>query len=179
MLHMLRDGSAVCAEPCKLGRYVSRYPIIMKTMERSVIAPRSALVMPLVLSLAMALLGARAFSQALPTPSQGNGEPALKVAEPQKLPAQKDLRAKRGTDLRLALMPQKVDGNVAPVVGAKVITKSTKSAQSTEPLDKPQGGLATVSDISGGDTPPEHHLSALERQEMRVLLRQQRQKQQN
>ena len=133
--------------------------MIMKTFERSFI------------SLLITLAGGLSFAQKSPESVRVDSDTAYKVAEPQKLSAQKDLRAKRGTDLRLSLMPQKTNGNAGAGAGAK--------AKPADSFDKSQGGLANVSDISGGDTLPEHHLSTQERQEMRLLLRQQRLKPQN
>ena len=135
--------------------------MIMKTFERSFI------------SLLITLAGGHSFAQKSPESVRIDSDTAYKVAEPQKLSAQKDLRAKRGTDLRLSLMPQKTNGNAGAASGAGAKAKPADS------FDKSQGGLANVSDISGGDTLPEHHLSTQERQEMRLLLRQQRLKPQN
>lgn len=88
--------------------------------------------------------------------------------EPQKAPEKKDLppnsaadqRAKRGTDLRLALMLQSSHLN-------------TSSGNSNL---KTQGGIAHVADMSTPEPLPEHQLNVKERQEMRELLRQQRSK---
>ena len=129
----------------------------MKTVERSLL--------PLLLSLACA----HAAAQVSPAPARSQGETTSKLSEPQRAPTQKDLRAKPGTDLRLSLMPQKVKGS-AGAAGAKVNVDS---------LDRSQGSVANVSDISGAESSPEHHLSAQDRHEMRLLLRQQRLKQQN
>ena len=137
--------------------------MIMKTFERSFI------------SLLITLAGGHSFAQKSPESVRIDSDTAYKVVEPQKLSAQKDLRAKRGTDLRLSLMPQKTNGSAGAASGAG----AKANAKPADSFDKSQGGLANVSDISGGDTLPEHHLSTQERQEMRLLLRQQRLKPQN
>ena len=74
-----------------------------------------------------------------------------KASEKKESPADAaaNLRARRGSDLRLALLPQ--------------------NSQL-----KTQGSLANVADGSTPEPLPEHHLNVKERQEMRELLRQQR-----
>ena len=105
----------------------------------------------------LAGFGANAFAQALAEPARSMASPRPKAADPHKAPAPKDTGVKRGADLRLALTPSNPNPN-ANVKG--------------------QEGLANVSDISSANPPPEHHLNAKERQEIRELLRQQRLKQQ-
>ena len=74
-----------------------------------------------------------------------------KASEKKESPADAaaNLRARRGSDLRLALLPQ--------------------NSQL-----KTQGSRANVADGSTPEPLPEHHLNVKERQEMRELLRQQR-----
>lgn len=115
----------------------------------------------------MALLSAKAFAQGSPAPVRSNGPADSAVrAQPvdsSKAIAQKEAhaanRARRGTDLRMALTPQNTNSGVNGNL-------------------KLQGGVANVADTSTGDPSPEHHLNIKERQEMRELLRQQRLKQQ-
>lgn len=152
MLHMLRAGLGNQAEQCTLGVFLARYLLIMKILK---IGFCFAL---------LALLGARALAQHASESARVTAPAAHpRTVEPQKASAQKDvrpeIRPKRGTDLRLALMPM-------------------NSNSSSNANGKAQGGLANVADISGPESLPEHHLNVKERQEMRELLRQQRLKQQ-
>ena len=133
------------AEQCQLSVCEARYLLMMKTLTSKLCL------------FFLAGFGANAFAQALTEPARSAASTRPRAADPQKAPATKDTGVKRGTDLRLALMPQNSNLN-ANVKG--------------------QGGLANVSDISGSNPPPEHHLNAKERQEIRELLRQQRLKQQ-
>ena len=113
--------------------------------------------------LALAVACTQAFALPGSDSAPSNAKPAAasrpQASEPHRAPERKDLRteavsaadqrAKRGSDLRLALVPQ--NSNL-----------------------KPQGGLANVADVSTPEALPERHLNAKERQEMRELLRQQR-----
>ncbi len=149
MLQMLRASSCVHAEQCKLSTYSLRCLLIMNTLKSSFYF------------LALAAVGMQAFAQpgSEPARSAAKAGPAARpqASEPQRAPERKDprpdsaadQRAKRGSDLRLALVPQ---------------TSNSKA----------QGGLANVADVSTPEALPEHHLNAKERQEMRELLRQQR-----
>ncbi len=151
MLHMLRAGSGDQAKQCELSAYLVRYLLIMKILKISFFF------------FVLAAVGARVLAQAAHEQARANATESSKaqsqVVEPQKVSGQKDVRAdtraKRGTDLRLALVPHNANPN-----------------------SKTPGGLANVSDISTPETLPEHHLNVKERQEMRELLRQQRLKQQ-
>jgi hypothetical protein len=153
MLHMLRAGSGNQAEQCGRCLSLARYLLMMK-----ILTGYCCVFM-------LTGFGAQAFAQTdvAPAPSAAEASSAARpqAAEPLKTPGHKDLRAKRGTDLRLALVP-----------------KNSNANSNTSAAAKPLGGLSNVSDVSTADFSPEHHLNAKERQEMRELLRQQRLKQQ-
>lgn len=108
----------------------------------------------------LAVLAAQTLAQSASGSGRANATAGPKAhsqaVDPPKAAGQKDARVKRGTDLRLALMPQNSNANAG---------------------SKTQGGLANASDISTADSAPEHHLNLKERQDMRELLRQQRLKQ--
>ena len=154
MLHMLRAGSVNQAQQCGRSVVLVRYLGTMKSLKSSFCLAF------------LAVVGAQAFAQpaAEATRSDATAGAVIRplAATPHKASGQKDTRAdmgaKRGTDLRLALMPQNYNANTNL---------------------KTQGGLANVADVSTPESLPEHHLNAKERQEMRELLRQQRLKQQN
>ena len=149
MLHMLRAGSGNLAEQCGRRMCFVRYLFIMKILTKSFCFTF------------LAVLAAHALAQPASAPARANAAAGPKAhsqaVDPQKASGQKDTHVKRGTDLRLALMPQNSNANAA---------------------SKTQGGLANASDISSAEPQPEHHLNLKERQEMRELLRQQRLKQQ-
>ena len=149
MLHMLRAGSGNLAEQCGRRMCLARYLLIMKILTKSFCFT------------CLAVLAAHAFAQPPSAPARANATAGTKPHSPavdhQKATGQKDPRVKRGTDLRLALMPQNSNANAS---------------------SKTQGGLANASDLSIAEPQPEHHLNLKERQEMRELLRQQRLKQQ-
>ena len=149
MLHMLRAGSGNPAEQCGRSVALARYLFIMRILTKSFCFTF------------LAVLTAHALAQPTSAPARANATAGTKAhapaVDPQKASGQKDPRVKRGTDLRLALMPQTSNANAG---------------------SKTQGGLANASDISSAEPQPEHHLNLKERQEMRELLRQQRLKQQ-
>jgi hypothetical protein len=147
MLHMFRAGSGNQAKQCDPSAFLARYLLMMKISRISFYF------------VVLAAVGAKVLAQVAHEQARANGTEGPKMqpqaVEPQKTSGQKDIRAKRGTDLRLALVPQNANASL-----------------------KTQGGLANVSDISTPESLPEHHLNVKERQEMRELLRQQRLKQQ-
>lgn len=149
MLHMLRAGSGNPAEQCGRRMCFARYLFIMRILTKSFCIT------------CLAVLAAPALAQPTSAPARPNVTTGPKAhasaVDPPKASGQKDTRAKRGTDLRLALMPQNSNANAG---------------------SKTPGGLANASDISTPESQPDHHLNLKERQEMRELLRQQRLKQQ-
>ena len=151
MLHMLRAGSGNQAEQCGRRRPLVRYLMMMK------ILMGNFFLLLLISVSAQAQAGSPA-EPARSMPAASKASPS-QVPESHKVAGQKDQgidrRAKRGTDLRLALMPQNPSSNPSAAL-------------------KPQGGLSNVADVSTPDLSSEYHLNAKERQEIRELLRQQR-----
>lgn len=151
MLHMLRAGSANQAEQCGLRHQLVRYLVMMKILMGNFFF--------------LLLISVSAQAQARSPAEPARSTPAVskastaQVSESHKVAGQKDsgidLRAKRGTDLRLALMPQNPSSNPSAAL-------------------KPLVGLSNVADVATPDLSPEYHLNAKERQEIRELLRQQR-----
>ena len=158
MLQMLRAGSCVQAEACKLGLCLARCLLTMRTLKSSFYF------------LALAVFCVQTFAQAAPEPAHVSAKASQaarpQATDPHRMPEKKNLRpdsapdhrAKRGMDLRMALMPQ----------------NSNLNAGSGNSNARSQGGLANIADMSTPESSPEHHLNAKERQEMRELLRQQR-----
>ena len=108
-----------------------------------------------------------AHAQAQPSSSAGhsNGASHVKLVEVQKAQPEAEPRARRGSDLRLALQPLKA--------GAANDVRVVPASQ------KPGNEGTRVADAAEPDSARERHLTAKEREEMRQQLRQQRIRQLN
>ena len=153
MLQMLRALARIHAEQCERVARLPRYLVIMKNLRQ---LPNLLLLTVLCVNL-----------QAQPSlaPARPGAVSPAKAGEAHTATEERDLRARRGSDLRLALQPLKAGAasNLRPAnASLKPGAEGTNVADATEP-----------------ESVRDRHLSAKEREEMRHQLRQQRIRQLN
>ena len=153
MLQMLRALARIHAEQCERVARLPRYLVIMKNLRQ----------LPNLLLLTV--LCANAQAQPSLAPARTGAVSPAKAGEAHTATEERDLRARRGSDLRLALQPLKAGAasNLRPAnASLKPGAEGTNVADATEP-----------------ESVRDRHLSAKEREEMRHQLRQQRIRQLN
>ena len=159
MLQMLRALARIHAEQCERVARLPRYLVIMKNLRQ----------LPNLLLLTVLCVNLQAQPQPQAQPSLAPARPGAvspaKAGEAHTATEERDLRARRGSDLRLALQPLKAGAasNLRPAnASLKPGAEGTNVADATEP-----------------ESMRDRHLSAKEREEMRHQLRQQRIRQLN
>ncbi len=161
MLQMLRALARIHAEQCERVARLPRYLVIMKNLRQ----------LPNLLLLTVLCVNLQAQAQPQPqaqpslAPARPGAVSPAKAGEAHTATEERDLRARRGSDLRLALQPLKAGAasNLRPAnASLKPGAEGTNVADATEP-----------------ESMRDRHLSAKEREEMRHQLRQQRIRQLN
>ncbi len=155
MLQMLRALARIHAEQCERVARLPRYLVIMKNLRQ----------LPNLLLLTVLCVNLQAQAQPSLAPARPGAVSPAKAGEAHTATEERDLRARRGSDLRLALQPLKAGAasNLRPAnASLKPGAEGTNVADATEP-----------------ESMRDRHLSAKEREEMRHQLRQQRIRQLN
>ncbi len=161
MLQMLRALARIHAKQCERVARLPRYLVIMKNLRQ----------LPNLLLLTVLCVNLQAQAQPQPqaqpslAPARPGAVSPAKAGEAHTATEERDLRARRGSDLRLALQPLKAGAasNLRPAnASLKPGAEGTNVADATEP-----------------ESMRDRHLSAKEREEMRHQLRQQRIRQLN
>lgn len=155
MLQMLRALARIHAEQCERVARLPRYLVIMKNLRQ----------LPNLLLLTVLCVNLQAQAQPSLAPARPGAVSPAKAGEAHTATEERDLRARRGSDLRLALQPLKAGAasNLRPAnASLKPGAEGTNVADATEP-----------------ESVRDRHLSAKEREEMRHQLRQQRIRQLN
>lgn len=153
MLQMLRARVRFQAEQCERAARLPRYLLTMKNLRHFLNL------------LLLTVLCANVQAQQKAVPDRVVEKVHAKSVDKQKADEDKDLRARRGSDLRLALQPLKA---------------GTSSNSRPDPTNLKPGSEATkLADATEPDSPPDRHLTAKQRDEMRQQLRQQRIRQLN
>ena len=155
MLQMLRALAHIHAEQCERGARLPRYLVIMKNLRQ----------LPNLLLLTVLCVNLQGQAQPSLAPARPGAVSPAKAGEAHTATEERDLRARRGSDLRLALQPLKAGAasNLRPAnASLKPGAEGTNVADTTEP-----------------ESMRDRHLSAKEREEMRHQLRQQRIRQLN
>ena len=153
MLQLLRAPARFQVEQCERRACLLRYVVTMKNLRHF---PNLLL---------LTVLCANLQAQPMAGPDRIVQKVHAKSVETQQAPDEKDLRARRGSDLRQALQPLKAG-----------TASNLRPAPATP---KPGADGTSVADATQPDSPPERHLTAKEREEMRQQLRQQRIRQLN
>ena len=155
MLQMLRALARIHAEQCERVARLPRYLVIMKNLRQ----------LPNLLLLTVLCVNLKGQAQPSLAPARPGAVSPAKAGEAHTATEERDLRARRGSDLRLALQPLKAGAasNLRPAnASLKPGAEGTNVADTTEP-----------------ESMRDRHLSAKEREEMRHQLRQQRIRQLN
>lgn len=155
MLQMLRALARIHAEQCERVARLPRYLVIMKNLRQ----------LPNLLLLTVLCVNLQGQAQPSLAPARPGAVSPAKAGEAHTATEERDLRARRGSDLRLALQPLKAGAasNLRPAnASLKPGAEGTNVADATEP-----------------ESMRDRHLSAKEREEMRHQLRQQRIRQLN